>query len=50
MNFRNKLPILTNIVSIGMGYVLSQNNLMLAKVAMCASFVLWIITYSQLKD
>jgi len=44
---KNKLAVATNIMSIGMGYVLSQNNIMLCKIAMCLSFLLWIILYSQ---
>ena len=49
MNIRNKLPILTNIVSIIIGYVLSQNNLAYCKIAMVLAFILWIATYSQLE-
>lgn len=48
MKLKNKMPIITNILSIAMGYVLSQNNLMFTKIAVCVSFIMWVFMYSQL--
>lgn len=50
MNLKNKIPALTNVLSIGMGYILSQNNLLFCKIAMGVCFVLWIVTMSQMKE
>ena len=50
MKLKNKLPIITNVCSIAMGYILSQNNLLFCKIAMGVCFVLWIVTMSQMKE
>jgi len=50
MKIKNKIPALTNALSIAMGYALSQNNLIFCKVAMVVCFILWVVTLSQVKE
>lgn len=49
-NMKKLIPLFTNISSMAIGVMLSRDNIMFYKVAMCIFFILWISTYTYLKD
>jgi len=46
MKLMNKMPFLLALIGVATGIGIAEENVLICKVVMCISFILWVILYS----